>query len=197
MRILTSGKWQHKFTALAAQFEKHKTGLQIDLQIHAAVSLASVDAGLAAVTTTMQLIFDRLCSTEEQDLAAFVRAHGGQDAVAQDDALLARLLDMCSNRGAAPDVRELQKQVAKDVERVISEDFRAFESKFQLMKERIEDRVDGVVHRETDRVIKALEASRAGPHERILDRVRPTLRAAELLVLTVSYRMCITSGRRM
>ncbi|GJE95081.1 hypothetical protein PsYK624_112600 [Phanerochaete sordida] len=162
VKVFTSGQWQEKFTDFAARFEAHKAGLQSDLGIYTVHALSNI-------SSTMQMIFERLSSIEEQALSGFIGKHGGEDAVKRDKELMETLISMCrlhdkDNGDSALNVLDLQVQISQDVERIIEEDRSQFNSKLEMMEKKLKQSFEDATRRESNRVIKVIEA---GPHERI------------------------------
>ena len=74
-------------------------------------------------------------------------------------------------------ISELRAEVGKDVEQVLA-DNKYFEQKFEVVRMQVEE-VKVSIKRETDRVIDTLLS---GPHERIIDRVSPSMRCLSSFV---------------
>ena len=199
VKFFTSLKWQGKFTDVAQQFADHKTAIQFDLQIHASVGITTANIALSAVSTDMskltenvgklmEVVFERMRSPEEREVASLVAAQpGGVEAALKNDALLEQVLAAQKSKdgkgagarrhgaGAEEDktktISELRAEVGKDVEQVLA-DNKYFEQKFEVVRMQVEE-VKVSIKRETDRVIDTLLS---GPHERIIDRVSPSQR---------------------
>ncbi len=180
VKILTSSKWEIKFTDLAEQFSEHKSGLQLDLQIHASLTLSAASVTLSTVNDNvamiMKMVFELMRSPEERELMTFITSKGGADTVIKDEALLSALLSKQKvKKGRAKPARaeptftakDLRKEISKDVEQVLEDNARTFAQKFEAQRLQIEEVKVTVIH-ESDRVIDAVLA---GPHERIKDQV--------------------------
>ncbi|KAF9041886.1 hypothetical protein BDZ89DRAFT_1059909 [Hymenopellis radicata] len=183
VKILTSFKWEGKFTDLALQFSEHKAGLQFDLQIHASLQLSAANVTLATVNDNvaiiMKMVFTLMRTPEERELMAFITSKGGADKVVKDDALLNALLskqkvekgrgDSRAKLGRAEPtltVKDLREEINKDVEQVLEGNAKTFAEKFEAQRLQIEE-VKVTIRHESDRVIDAVLA---GPHERIKDQ---------------------------
>ena len=196
VKFFTSLKWQAKFTDVAQQFADHKTAIQSDLQIHASVRITTISVNLSALSAAMdrftenvgklmEVVFERMRSPEEREVASLVEAQpGGDEAALKNDVLLEKVLAaQKSNNGKGAGARrhgggsgaeedktktisELRLEVGKDVEQVLA-DNKYFEQKFEVVRMQV-DEVKVSIKRETDRVIDAVLS---GPHERIIDRV--------------------------
>ena len=207
VKFFTSLKWQGKFTDVAQQFADHKTAIQFDLQIHASVGITTANVTLSAVSTDMskltenvgklmEVVFERMRSPEEREVASLVAAQpGGVEAALKNDALLEQVLAAQKSKdgkgagarrhgggsGAEEDktktISELRAEVGKDVEQVLA-DNKYFEQKFEVVRMQV-DEVKVSIKRETDRVIDTLLS---GPHERIIDRVSPSMRCLSSFV---------------
>ena len=223
VKFFTSLKWQGKFTDVAQQFADHKTAMQFDLQIHASVGITTANITLSTVSTDMskltqnvgklmEVVFERMRSPEEREVASLVASQpGGVDAALKNDVLLERVLAAQKAKdgkgaarrhgaGAEEDktrtIADLRQEVTKDVEQVLA-DNKYFEQKFEVVRMQV-DEVKVSIRRETDRVIDTLLS---GPHERIIDRVSKfespeSFHVSLMLVLTNDLRTCITFGKR-
>lgn len=188
MKFLTSLKWQGKFTAVAAEFIGHQKALQFDLQIQISVEITNANVTLSAlnenVTNMMKMIFDRLQSPEERELATFVESKGGVDVVLADDELLREVVknqqkeeEKSTTKGIRPpdwrplDLPGFRKELNKEVDTVLAENSKTFERRFEAVEISLRE-VKGTIVRESDRVIETILAGIGkGPHERVLDKV--------------------------
>lgn len=170
VKILTSHKWQNKFAEVATQFGKHKAGIQLDLQIHANVTLVTNRATLKRiehnVEAVMLMAFDNMRTSDEREVLSFVKGTGGLDKVLKTDQFLPDLLAKQKAREDAQTTREqgqkkrdqghpgftaseMRKEISKDVEDLLVENAKSFEQKFQLQKAQIEE-LKGVIKHESD-----------------------------------------------
>ena len=218
VKFFTSVKWQAKFTDVAQQFATHKDGIAFDLQLQASVGIAAATVSLAAVggwvaqlndtvARMMELVFARMRSPEERELAALVGAQpGGAEAVLKDERLLQEVLKKVKTGqkeeggmrrpGQGPQEKSegpltpeaLKAEVKKGVDQIMEEN-RFFEQKFEAMRAQV-DEVKVVVRHESDRVIDAVLA---GPHERIVDKVNGfcTLVRRSMLTPMVGHVSCV------
>ncbi len=195
VKFFTSLKWQAKFTDVAQQFSDHKTAIQFDLQIHASVGITTANITLNTMSTDvgkltenvgklMEVVFERMRSPEEREVASLIASQpGGVEAALKNDVLLEQVLATQRSKdgkgarrhggGAEEDktrtISELRQEVNKDVEQVLAEN-KYFDQKFEVVRMQV-DEVKVSIKRETDRVIDTLLS---GPHERIIDRVSPS-----------------------
>ncbi|KAF9041891.1 hypothetical protein BDZ89DRAFT_1034712 [Hymenopellis radicata] len=156
VKILTSFKWEGKFTDLAVQFSEHKAGLQFDLQIHASLQLSAANVTLATVNDNvaiiMKMVFTLMKTPEERELMAFITSKGGADKLVKDDALLNALLskqkvekgrgDSRAKLGRAEPtltVKDLREEINKDVEQVLEGNAKTFAEKFEAQRLQIEE----------------------------------------------------------
>jgi hypothetical protein len=132
-------------------------------------------------------VFQQLVSPEEKQISALVAEMGGVSALQNDDKMLLLLDETTSKASSAPNAEARRaprlgakptdaKPDADDIKNDIFEDPNAaseknqvvFFRKFEAQKNQILDELTHVVEREGDRVIREVKA---GPHERIIDRV--------------------------
>lgn len=139
------------------------------------------------VNEMMGMVFDRMRSPEERELANFVKSKGGVVA-APDDKLLKEILKNQQQRqekeeedpikgSQKPDfpvnITKYKEELNKEVDTIVEENSVLFERAFGAIEISIRE-VKGTIVREGDRVIETILAGvNNGPHERIVDRVRP------------------------
>ena len=218
VKFFTSIKWKSKFADIAAQFAAQKSDLQSDLQLHTSITgsktfslVASVDDKMTTMTAMMELVFEKLQTPEERELAAFSHRNGGQERVLENGVLMKRVLEKqkvatradkssTHGKGGVPTqttltVPELERELRKDVDSILSENTSAFERKFGAMELSLRE-VNVTIQHQSDRVIsEVLAGVQAGPHERIKDMVRsPGLQKTPLLIS--HCRICITYGKK-
>lgn len=128
----------------------------------------------------MRLVFENLRTSEEREVAAFVASKGGVDKVLRSDTLLGDLLRLHRPREgpltksgpASGDdksaVEEVRRDLSKDLEKIVEENRKTFDLKFDAQQAQIE-RVRDTVIKEGDRIIKSIIN---GPYERIVSKVR-------------------------
>lgn len=178
---MTSLKWKDRFLQLAQEFDEHKAGIQFDLQLHAAITMASVDANvreLKNMVAMLQSAFEVSKTPEECEIASFIKENGGQDKVQQDEVLLNQILVISASQKSLPNrqptAREVQREIRKSLDVVLAEDARAFDNKFKLMEEEVKTGSARTGHqadrtRADDRIIASVIS---GPADSILNRVR-------------------------
>jgi hypothetical protein len=196
VKFFTSLKWQGKFADVAAQFVTHRSNIESDLQLHISITVtnthdlvSSVDDKINTMTVMMQLVFEKMQTSEEKELAAFAEQNGGADHVLENGALLRKVVERQKSptkddkgssaaKGAptqtsmALTVPELEKELRKDVETILAENTKAFDQKFGAIELSLRE-VHVTIQRQSDRVIEeVLAGMHAGPHERIKDKVR-------------------------
>lgn len=130
-------------------------------------------------------VFQQLVSPEEKRISALVAEMGGVSALQNDDKMLLLLDETTSKASSTPNAEARRaprskptdaKPDADDIKNDIFEDPNAaseknqvvFFRKFEAQKNQILDELTHVIERENDRVIREVKA---GPHERIIDRV--------------------------
>jgi hypothetical protein len=136
------------------------------------------------------ILFQKLNSPHEKELLKFIESKGGPKACLANDSILKELsfvnesIDPTSaltalrdDGGLSPrrsltlDYKAyyiLRKDLREDVQEALQKNMAVFERKLDVQKRQIINEVEGVVHREGDRVISAVTS---GPHDRILDPV--------------------------
>ena len=136
----------------------------------------------------MGLAFERMQTPEERELAVFVDKNKGPDYVLGNAMLKKKVVEMENQRSAtkadkgptgkgalaqtALTVPELEKEILKDVDTILAENTEAFERMFGTIESSLKE-LDVTIKPQSDRVISELLAGmQAGPHERIIDRVR-------------------------
>ena len=126
---------------------------------------------------------------EERELAAFAQKHKGADRVLENSMLMKKVVDMEKQRAATKDdkgptgkggaaahpaltVPELEKEIRRDVDSILAENTETFERMFGAIELSLKE-LNVTMQRQSDRVIsEVLAGMQAGPHERIIDRVR-------------------------
>lgn len=167
---------------ISEQFEDHASRLQRDLAMHTNRVVANANQALSDIHTDlrrlMRLIFENLNTREEREISEFVSSKGGRSEVLKNDTLLGDLLRQQpepattkSQRSREPDDKsildEVRKEAAKDLAKVLKENRKTFEQKFDAQRLQIEEVRDTVV-KEGDRIIYAITS---GPHGRIVNKV--------------------------
>ena len=189
VKYFTSFKWKPQFEDIADQFGAHKRDLLADLQFHTGITaikdhklLTSLNKNMKSL---MELVFERMQTPEERELAEFVEKNKGVDHVLENAMLKKKLVEMENERSATKDdngptgkgalaqtpltVPELEKEIRKDVDTILAENTEEFKRMFETFKSSLKE-LDVTIKRQSDRVISQILAS--GPHERIKDRVR-------------------------
>ena len=187
-----SSSWKPKFENIANQFEAHKRDLLADLQFHTSITaikdhklLTSLNKNIISMKAMMELVFERMQTPEERNLAEFVEKNKGVNYVLENPMLKKKVVEMENQRSAPKDdkgptgkgapaqteltVPELEKEIRKGIDTILSENTEAFKRMFETFKSSLKD-LDVTIKRQSDRVISEILAS--GPHERIKDRVR-------------------------
>ena len=146
-------------------------------------------------------MFEQLVSPEQKQLSAAVAAKGGVKALRNNDKMLLELEIKASEVPSAPGTEghraplsrpgrskpgrsepgrskpsdtsqnadDLRTEIFEDPDTAVEKNQTVYFRKFEAQKRQIIDELTLVVKRESDRVIHEIKA---GPHERILDRVR-------------------------
>ena len=124
-------------------------------------------------------MFQKLLTPEQKKLADLVEKKGG-NAVLDDEhvmmelsAVEASLAPTSGRHGSGRfNLVEVQHEIRDDPADAIKKNAEFFNRKFEIQRRQIEEDVARAVRREGDRIIAAVAA---GPHDRIVDPVRPTL----------------------
>ena len=187
VKFFTSIKWQQKFTGVAEQFADHQNAIQSDLQMYISVEITNTNEMLRTlgknVTTMMEMVFDRMQSPKERELANFVQSKGGI-ATSPDDKLLKEVMrnfqqqqkgDKKPVKGNPEsdfpvDLSSFKEELSKEIDTVMAANGKVFERAFEAIEINLRE-VKGTIVRETDRAIeKILAGVNKGPQERILDK---------------------------
>ncbi|KAK7040772.1 hypothetical protein VNI00_009678 [Paramarasmius palmivorus] len=182
VKYFTSPDWQDRFAEVAQTFRDLREDIQLDLQVHTSITVTEIKTNLSQLNCNldkfMELVFRRMRSLEESELSTYVSSHGGINIIRKDENLLDETLarfapadDKAKRVGGTQDnsghtVAELRKEIKKGVDKILAEEEKFFDQKFEAWFKQVEE-VKITVKRESDRVIDAV---RAGPHERIVDR---------------------------
>jgi hypothetical protein len=162
VRFFTSHKWQEKFADVAAQFVMHRSNIESDLKLHITVInthdlVSSVDEKVNTITATMELVFAKMQTSEEKELAAFVEQKGGVEYVLENEVLLKEVLEKQKGKGSTAQtsmsltVPALKEELRKDVETILAENTKSFEQKFGAMVLCLRE-VPATIQRQSDRV---------------------------------------------
>jgi hypothetical protein len=123
----------------------------------------------------MTLVFEKMRSPEERELAALVASAGGTDKVLANDALLGDVLGKFKLRSAGMAQQEqdsddadltpssLRTEIAKNPDEIVNEDAKAFDQKFGAVLTQLE--VEQKVPLGSDRV------AQGDPPDQIVDQV--------------------------
>ena len=134
----------------------------------------------------LKAMFEQLVSPEQKQLSATVAAKGGVKALRNNDKMLLELDRKVSGAPSASSAEghraprskpgdtnqnadDLRAEIFEDPDAAVEKNQTVYFRKFEAQKRQIIDELTFVVKRESDRVIQEIKA---GPHERILDRVR-------------------------
>lgn len=122
-------------------------------------------------------MFQTLLTPEQKKLADLVEKRGG-NAVMDDEGVMKELVAVEASLSPASgrhgsnrfDLAEIQHEIRDDPTGSIEKNAEFFNRKFDMQRRQIEEDVARAVRREGDRIITAVMA---GPHDRIVDPVRP------------------------
>ena len=186
VKFTTSFKWKTNFAEMAAQFEMHRDNLAFDLHMHigitvsnVSVTLTSVEEKITTMKAMMEMVFDKMQSLEEKELAEFARQNGGTEGLLENSDLKMMLFEKEKMRAkdeigpsAIPATfDEFEQELEKNVPTVLEENRKAFEKRFEEFKLSLRETKETIL-RESDRVIQEVSATiHAGPHEQIIDKV--------------------------
>lgn len=80
---------------MAQQFADHQNAIQLNLQMYISIEIANANETLSMlkknVTSMIEMVFNRMQSPEERELANFVKSKGGI-ATSPDDKLLQEVI---------------------------------------------------------------------------------------------------------
>ena len=131
-------------------------------------------------------MFEQLVSPEQRQLSANVDAKGGVKALRNKDKMSleperkvkgapgassaeGRRAPRSKPGDTSQNADDLRTEIFEDPDAAVEKNQTVYFRKFEAQKRQIIDELAFVVNRESDRVIQEIKA---GPHERILDRVR-------------------------
>jgi len=144
----------------------------------------------------MLQMFQKLVTPEQKKLADLVQEKGG-NAVLDDEQAMKELAAVEASLSPASgsgrfDLAEIQHEISDDPTRAIEKNAEFFNRKFDIQRRQIEEDVARAVRREGDRIIDAVTA---GPHDRIVDPVRPVTPPHPDQRFISVYRISTRSGR--
>ena len=126
----------------------------------------------------MLQMFQTLLTPEQKKLANMVEKKGGNAVLDNEGAmreLVAAEVSLSSASGRHSnerfDLAEIQHEITGDPTGAIEKNAESFNRKFDMQRRQIQEDIARAVRREGDRIITAVTA---GPHDRIVDPVRPT-----------------------
>ena len=142
-------------------------------------------------------MFEQLISPEQKQLSATIATKGGVKALRNNDKMLLELERKVSGAPSAPSAEghraprskpgdtyqnadDLRTEIFEDPDAAVEKNQTVYFRKFEAQKRQIIDELTLVVKRESDRVIQEIKA---GPHERILDRVRTFYTSLERVII--------------
>ncbi len=193
VQLFKSLELEDRLKHFAVFFDQCKQDIQSSIYMNASLMLKQVSQGVVRIsrdlrsvnsTTSMALLLDQLRSPEERELRRFIDSKGGPAQFLSDDNLMQTLIQRSRGKDLDGKTQSLspgtQTELSKTVKRQISRAFmdmvkeneEIFSLKFDA-QEKILRGVSAAAKREDDRVIEAITS---GPHERILDPVRVSLR---------------------
>ena len=191
VRVIKSPIWEGRLAQYADVFAERKKEIHFALASHTALGVDTANRNLLTVQADiskvnhkldMLLLFRRLESPKEKELAALIEKRGGIAACLQNEEALDELASInAKNTGPklSADVSstrdttergQFKKQLEAteaDVDDSIKSNMMTFERKLEIQKKQLVQEMEELVHREGDRVIDAICA---GPHDRILDQ---------------------------
>ena len=186
VKFVTSPKWKTNFAEMAAQFETHKDDLGLDLHMYTGmvvtnvnIMLTSVDEKVTAMNAMMEIVFNKMQSVEEKELAEFARQNGGTEGLPENSELKKKLFEKEKKKSkdtigpsAMPATfADFEQELQKNVKTVLEENRDAFEKRFEEFKLLLLE-TKGTIRHESDRVIQEVSITiHAGPHEQIIDMV--------------------------
>lgn len=179
----------------------HQSAIQFDLQLYISGEvtntnemLSTLSKNVTSMSCMMKMVFDRMQSPEERELANFIQNKGGV-ATSPDDKLLQDVMknfqqqrkdDKTPTRGAVSekmptkgspgsdfpaDLAQFKKELNKEIGDILEENSEVFERTFRAMEISLKE-VKGTIVHEGDRIIKTiLDGVNRGAQERIKDRV--------------------------
>lgn len=179
--------------------------------------MTSVDNRIARLDTFLRRTLEKLSTTEEQDIEAFVDQYsGGREKLRQDDKALKRLYDMelgykqpnsqlnplsdiSTSKNSRPILNvpsaldKLKEDLKETVTESIEKSLIIFIPKLHIEMQRVEAGLTRTVERTGDRVITALSR---GPHELLTNQVRVLCSGSRFIIthLCSILRICIRFG---
>lgn len=166
----------------------HQNAIQSDLQLYISGEITDTNKMLLTlnknVTNMMAMVFDRMQSPEERELANFVQNKGGA-ATSPGDKLLQEIIknfqqkqkeDKMPTKGSPvsefpSDLAKFKKELSQEIGDILEENGEVFERAFGAIEISLKE-VKGTIVHEGDRVIETILAGvNRGPQERIKDKV--------------------------
>ena len=129
----------------------------------------------------MLQMFREFITPQQKQLTAMVQEMGGEEAVLENDQAMEQLEGVESSFSTRPipksrrggdnsfDLASFRQEIEADPNEAIEKNAKSFNQKFDIQTRQIVEGVRRALDRTGDRVI---EAVKAGPHDRIVDRVR-------------------------
>ncbi|KAI0757704.1 hypothetical protein C8Q80DRAFT_1216217 [Daedaleopsis nitida] len=188
-KVLHSSSWSDTFKGFIAGFTTRRGEFEFELSLYIGRAVNTANSKLVSIENKMDrlvVFFEACASPEEQYLSRLIRDCGGPKAVLDDELLLRKVYEDKGAAGAfsrpvergrlgsaasqqsqsGDEFKEALEEVKVDTETAIRDNFERFEQKFIIQQREIEEELRRAMHREGDRVIKAVTS---GPHDRIVD----------------------------
>jgi len=167
-------------------FTKRREEFQFAMVMHTTLGVDEIDRKLAELEKTaedrMKILleaFERFTPPDQKELRVVVKKRGGTKGIVDDDEFLESLmkqapastadgrLSRTAKVSAKPySVVDLKEDLLEDLDTATEKNMKAFSQKMDIQTRHIEEEIDRITRRESNRVIAALTS---GPHDKVDD----------------------------
>lgn len=142
---------------------------------------------LSLRTEFFSRVFNTVIPNDEQLIRTKANARGGADAIPHDKQSMQEFINLEQQhtihrskndrsvppREARSSWNALKKDLKREVDVAVKENFKRFEGRFQLYQAKLKEDLERFIHEEGTRVIETVTANvTGGPHEKIENKVR-------------------------
>ena len=211
VKVIKGSVWEGTLKGFIDLFASRRKAFTFALSIHVGVGVDDANRKLKEIDAKIDVVlnfFAAAVSPEQQELAALVQKKGGPTAVMGDNDALKELMKFRpasavgqakrgsgrdgtehSSRQDGDDLAVVKQELFDSPELAIKKNLEAFERKFKMQQRELAEEMRRMVHHEGDRVIEAVTS---GPHDRIIDPVRPIFSSQQF---TQTFLLCRTFTR--
>ncbi|KII90017.1 hypothetical protein PLICRDRAFT_575939 [Plicaturopsis crispa FD-325 SS-3] len=155
-RLCFSGSYKERLSGITKKFEQKEQELKSLMSHRTNVTIHETHEQVAGLSNDVHKVISMLgeMTEKENQATAWIAQHGGPDAVAQNDALLASLSNMMGEKINGP----LRTAMREDLDQLLEKNHRKIDEAIVQISEEVAASRDAILHR--------LDA---GPHELIED----------------------------